>query len=239
MAKHELLNNVTHKDLRIITRRSAYFGDDIASVLTFPSEFRNILGEFPICLCKDPDTGKFHFAALMGFEERENLFLVDDNWEASYVPLMLERQPFLIGQGQSDSSRNEQIMVHVDMDSPRISETEGELVFLEKGGNSPFLQRISSVLQAIYDGRKQSEYFVEQLLKHELIESFSLDVELDNGSNNQLRGFYTLSEQKLEKLPTDVLEDFMKSGMLQGMYMVIASLSNFRNLIARKNKQTC
>ena len=58
MAKHELLNNVTHKDLRIITRRSADFGDDIASVLTFPSEFRNILGEFPICICKDPDTGK-------------------------------------------------------------------------------------------------------------------------------------------------------------------------------------
>lgn len=239
MAKHELLNNVTHKDLRIITRRSADFGDDIASVLTFPSEFRNILGEFPICICKDPDTGKFHFAALMGFEDKENLFLVNDHWEASYLPLMLERQPFLIGQGHSDSSGNEQVMVHVDMDSPRISEAEGEIVFLEKGGNSPFLQRISSVLQAIYDGRKQSEYFIEQLLNYELIESFSLDVELDNGSNNQLQGFYTLSEEKLEKLSADVLEEFMKSGMLQGVYMLIASLSNFRNLIARKNKQSC
>ena len=239
MAKHELLNNVTHKDLRIITRRSVDFGDDIASVLTFPSEFRNILGEFPICICKDPDTGKFHFAALMGFEDKENLFLVDDNWEASYVPLMLERQPFLIGQGHSDSSGNEQVMVHIDMDSPRISGTEGELVFLDKGGNSPFLQRISSVLQAIYDGRKQSDYFIEQLLNYELIESFSLDVELDSGSSNQLQGFYTLSEEKLEKLSTDVLEEFMKSGMLQGIYMLIASLSNFRNLIARKNKQSC
>lgn len=52
MAKHELLNNVTHKDLRIITRRSADFGDDIASVLTFPSEFRNILGSFPFAYVK-------------------------------------------------------------------------------------------------------------------------------------------------------------------------------------------
>ena len=142
-------------------------------------------------------------------------------------------------QEQSDSSGNEQVMVHIDMDSPRISGTEGELVFLEKGGNSPFLQSISSVLQAIYDGRKQSDYFIQQLLNYELIESFSLDVELDNGSSNQLQGFYTLSEEKLEKLSTDVLEEFMKSGMLQGIYMLIASLSNFRNLIARKNKQSC
>ena len=79
----------------------------------------------------------------------------------------------------------------------------------------------------------------DRLLNYELIESFSLDVELDNGSSNQLQGFYTLSEEKLEKLSTDVLEEFMKSGMLQGVYMLIASLSNFRNLIARKNKQSC
>jgi hypothetical protein len=72
-----------------------------------------------------------------------------------------------------------------------------------------------------------------------LIESFSLDVELDNGLSNQLQGFYTLSEEKLEKLSADVLEEFMKSGMLKGIYMLIASLSNFRNLIARKNKQSC
>jgi hypothetical protein len=239
MAKHELLNNITHKDLRIVTRRSAEFGDDIASVLTFPSEFRNILGEFPICICKDPDSGKFHFAALMGFEDKENLFLVDDKWDASYIPLMLERQPFLIGQRQLDSSGDEQILVHIDMESSRVSSTDGELVFLEKGGNSAYLQRISSVLQAIYDGGKQSQLFIEQLLKHELVESFSLDVELDDGSKNQLKGFYTISEEKLGKLPIDVLEGFMRSGMLQGIYMVIASLSNFRNLIARKNKQLC
>jgi hypothetical protein len=239
MAKHELLNNITHKDLRIVTRRSAEFGDDIASVLTFPSEFRNILGEFPICICKDPDSGKFHFAALMGFEDKENLFLVDDKWDASYIPLMLERQPFLIGQRQLDSSGDEQILVHIDMESSRVSSTDGELVFLEKGGNSAYLQRISSVLQAIYDGGKQSQLFIEQLLKHELVESFSLDIELDDGSKNQLKGFYTISEEKLGKLPIDVLEGFMRSGMLQGIYMVIASLSNFRNLIARKNKQLC
>jgi hypothetical protein len=138
-----------------------------------------------------------------------------------------------------DSSEDEQILVHIDMESSRVSSTDGELVFLEKGGNSAYLQRISSVLQAIYDGGKQSQLFIEQLLKHELVESFSLDVELDDGSKNQLKGFYTISEEKLGKLPIDVLEGFMRSGMLQGIYMVIASLSNFRNLIARKNKQLC
>jgi hypothetical protein len=239
MANHEVLDNIKHKDLRVITNRSKRYGDDIASVLTFPSEFRNIQADFPICICKDPDTGQFHFAVLMGFEDRENLFLVNDTWEASYVPLMLERQPFLIGPGQLDIAGDEEVLIHVDMNSNRVSSTQGEIVFLEQGGSSPYLQRISSVLKAIYEGGNQSRNLIEQLLKYDLIEPFTLDIELNDGSKNQLTGFYTLAEDKLQNLPANVIAEFMQSGMLHGIYMTIASFSNFSNLIARKNKLIC
>ena len=43
MTRHALLNNVTHKDLRVITRYGAEFGDDIGSVRTFPTEFAEML----------------------------------------------------------------------------------------------------------------------------------------------------------------------------------------------------
>lgn len=48
MAKYALLNNIQHKDLRVITQFSATYGDNITSTLTFPTEFADIQKEYPI-----------------------------------------------------------------------------------------------------------------------------------------------------------------------------------------------
>ena len=47
-----LLNNVDHKDLRVITTRGAEYGDDVMFALTFPAEFRNIQAHYPIVFRK-------------------------------------------------------------------------------------------------------------------------------------------------------------------------------------------
>jgi hypothetical protein len=101
------------------------------------------------------------------------------------------------------------------------------------------LQRISSILEAIYQGREQSRVFVELLLNHELIEEFTLDVELNDGSKHQLQGFYTIAEDRLKELPQDSIAELFSAGYLQAIYMVIASFANFRSLIKRKNQRLC
>ena len=45
----------------------------------------------------------------------ENLFLKADGWDAPDIPLMIERQPFLIGRN------GDEMLVHVDLDSPRVA----------------------------------------------------------------------------------------------------------------------
>ena len=236
MANHVLLDNINHKDLKIISKRSADLGDNIPSVVTFPFEFRDIQTNFPICFCKDSETGKFYTAALFGFEEKENLFLEGDQWDAAYTPLMLERQPFFIGKQQAQNGE-EQRLIYVDMDSPRVSSKQGQQLFLEQGGTSEYLQRISSILEAIYKGQQQTNEFVELMLKYDLIESFTLKVELNDATQNQLQGFYTINENTLNGLSAEVISELMASGYLQAAYMVIASMSNFRSLIERKNRR--
>lgn len=237
MSKHVLLDNVSHKDLRIITDRALEYGDNIPSVLTFPFEFRDVLTHYPICFSKDPETGKFHSIALFGFEDHENLFLGEHGWDASYVPLMIERQPFLIGfQQQEISSASPQRVLYVDMDSNRVSHMTGEALFLEHGGSTPYLQRMSSILEAVYKGQASSDIFFDTLLSHELIESFVLDIKLNDGSDNKLTGFYTINEEKLHSLSSEVKLKLMEDGILESVYMVVASLSNFRTLIERKNR---
>ena len=46
--------------------------------------------------CKDPDT--VLQSAILGFEDEENLFFSNGSWQPQYVPLMLQKGPFLIGE---------------------------------------------------------------------------------------------------------------------------------------------
>ena len=235
MANHALLNNVDHKNLRIITTRSADYGDNVMSTMTFADEFRSIQAHYPIFFRKEADTGQFQAVAVFGFEDGENLFLNEDGWDAAYIPMTIERQPFLLGFQSVPGAAEHKVVIHIDMDSPRISETEGEAVFLEHGGLTQYLDRINAVLSAIHEGLERDRAFIDALLEFELLESFTLDVELNDGAKYRMAGFYTINEEKLGKLEGEVLAKLNHDGHLQPIYMVLASLSNIRDLIERRN----
>jgi hypothetical protein len=230
MSKHVLLNNVDHKDLRIITTRGAEYGDNVMLAATFPAEFRNLQAHYPIVFRKNAQ-GQFEPVTLLGFKDGQNLFLTQQGWDAPYIPMTLERLPFLIG-----LSHDREPMMHIDLDHPRVSRTQGEPIFREFGGNTDFLERMSSLLLAIHQGLAATEPFIGALLHHELLESFVLDVQLNDGSQNRLAGFYTIKEERLLELNGAALERLNRAGHLQAIYMTIASLSHFRALIERVNK---
>lgn len=231
MANPVLLNNIDHKDLRVITRPGADLGDNRAFVQTFPAEFRQLQAHYPIIFRKDDASQAFEPIALFGFESDENLFLEGQDWEAAEIPLLVSRMPFLIGQ------HGEELMIHVDLDNPRVSRAEGEPVFLEHGGMSPYLENINAMLLAIHEGMQANTGFVEALLKNELLEGFSLDITLDDGSQHRFGGFYTVNEERLAALDAATLDSLHKAGYLAAIYFQIASLSNFRTLIDRKNRR--
>ena len=230
MANHAPLNNVDHKNLRVVTTRGAAYGDAVMSALTFPAEFRDLQACYPIVFAQDGNGG-YDAIALLGFEQGENLFLGPNGWDAPVIPLTVERQPFMIGRG-------DELSVHIDLDSPRVRDggIEGEALFLTYGGTSEYLERISSVLRTIHDGLAASRAFVAALVELELIESFVLDVELDDGSQNRLVGFYTINEDRLAQLSAEQLAALHGKGYLQAIYMAVASLAQFRALIQRKNR---
>lgn len=239
MTKHALLNNIDHKDLKVITTRSADYGDDVMWSLTFAAEFRSVQSHYPIFFRKDSSSGKFRAVAMFGFEDKENLFLTSEGWDASYVPLTIERQPFLIGYQRPPGSdaEEQQLVIHIDLDSPRVSDIEGETVFMPHGGLTPFLERINSILLMMHDGLESDARFVDAILALGLLEPFTLDVELKDGSKNRLSGFYTIDEDKLRHLGADALAKLNSDGHLLPIYMVIASMSNIRDLIDRRNSR--
>jgi hypothetical protein len=238
VARHVLLNNVEHKALRVITTRSAAFGDDVMSAIVIPAEFRSVQACYPIVFQKRTDTGQFQPLALFGFEAGENLFLSESGWDSSYIPLSIERQPFLIGGHHSAQQLAQpQLVVHIDLDSPRASWTEGEPLFLEYGGTTEFLNRASAILHALHAGLESTPAFVEALLGLDLLESFVFDIDLKDGSRNRLAGFYTVNEERLRALDGNALATLHAQGFLEPVYMVFASTAHFRDLIDRRNRR--
>lgn len=239
MTNNVLLNNVNHKNVRVITDKSEKYGDNVMFATTFPLEFKNVQAHYPIFFHKNNKTGKFYAVALFGFKEKENLFLSEKGWNASYIPLTIERHPFLIGfqQFQEDGIATKQMVIHIDMDNPRVNEAEGTLLFMPHGGKTKYLEHVASVLEAIHYGYEHSENFIDMLLELDLLESFSLNIQLNDGSNNQMQGFYTINEDKLSALSGNVLAKLHSKDYLQTIYMVIASHSNIRKLIDEKNKK--
>src|SRR5690606_30638026 len=127
-----------------------------------------------------------------GFERGQNLFLHGDRWDAHYVPLSVQRQPFLIGYDAGGEP-----LMHIDLDHPRVDAPHGEALFHEHGGTTEFLERKASVLRALHEGVAATPAFVDALLAHGLLESFVLDIELDDGRKRRLAGFRTIAEERL------------------------------------------
>jgi hypothetical protein len=229
MTRLVLLNNVEHRDVRVITRHSVELGDGVMYTFTFPAEFRNIQAHYPIVFTRLGED-RIVPVALFGFRENQNLFIDGDQWDASYLPMLHDRLPFFVGTGPNGK------VIHLDMDSPRVSRTDGQRLFMEHGGNSEFLEQVTRVMGTIDEGMEAMPGFIAALQEHNLLESFVLDIQFRDGTQHRLAGFQAIQEERLAKLDGAALAKLHERGYLQAIFMVIASLSNFRALIDRAEK---
>lgn len=233
MPEHMILTADDHRDLRVLTDRTANANDAVMSCITVPDEFRRVQTEFPILFQRDQASDGFAAVALFGFETGEDLFVEDGRWITRYRPLAVEIQPFLIGRAPDGSDTRQ---VHVDMASPRIAE-EGVRVFDEHGQSTPYLDAVVDRLRALDEGYVASTDFFAALNRHDLLEPLTLDVTLDDGSQNRLVGFHVIDEDRLETLDPAAIAELHESGHLMPIYMALASLGNIGELVARKNRR--
>ncbi len=233
MSNHQILNNAEHGDLRVHTEAGAEYGDGVMACLTVPAEFRQAQGHFPIVFRRDIESGKFSALVLFGFESGENLFLEGGRWDARYRPVALAIQPFLVGRPATEDG---EAQVHIDMEHPRIAANgEGTRVFDDDGHPTPYLEAIAEKLGNLDHGYRQSAGFFAALERHDLLEPFTLQVPLHDGSKNSLVGFHTIAEARLAALDGDALGELLAEGHLLPIFMALASFSQFSELVARKN----
>ena len=238
MPRYELLNNIAHEDLRVVTRFGSEYGDEVGLVPAFPTEFAELQREYPIFLRKEGDA--WQAVALLGFESKENLFLRDGRWDAGYLPGYVARGPFLIGfQEQTiDGETRIEPVIHVDVEHPRIGKGgEGEPVFLPQGGNSPYLDHVATVLRGIRDGNEAGKAMFALFDELGLIQPVKIDVKFDDQHGASLNGLHAIDRERLAALDAEALYRLHRSNYLEGIYLMLSSLHNMRRLMAEKQRR--
>jgi hypothetical protein len=231
-----VLDSQIHRDVRIGSSAGDCAQVNIVSVI--PREYPRLLAHYPVFFRKSTDTGQFEPAALLGFGRNENLFCVGGRWDAAYLPLQIQRQPFSLmprrggGPGGEQATRE----VALDLSSPQVQTLEGERVFLDDGRPSPYLTGITSMLSALVTGAREAYAFTGRLTELDLIEPVRLEIEFVDGSDAKLEGLYWIAEAALKELPAAQLMELRDRRFLEWLYFQMASIAHLSGLIARKNR---
>src|SRR3546814_12405365 len=82
----------------------------------------------------------------------------------------------------------------------RISDWSSDVCSSDLGRATPFLDAIAERLGALDAGHRASGDFFAALRDHDLLEPFTLEVPLEDGSKHSLVGYHIIDEAKLQAL---------------------------------------
>ena len=238
MVNRVVLNNQIHRDVRVAAKRPTRENAEVNAVNVIPREFPRLLTSYPIFYTKNLETGRFEPSALLGFQPGENLFFVDGQWDAAYVPLQIQRQPFSLVARRAEDSEGKPPSLDVALDlSQTVEAHEGERLFLDDGQPSKFLQDITSMLSALVSGTTEAYALTGRLAELNLIEPVQIDIEFVDGRETKLQGLYWIAAAALKALPAAQLAELRDREFLEWMYFQMASIAHVSALVARKNRR--
>lgn len=226
------INNIDHADLRVSPRAGGAFGDAANQAVVFPAEFEELQREFAI-IFRRRDEGLQAYV-LLGLDRDENLYLAGDYWTSRYVPASHQRGPFSIGMVRSAADDVGEPMLHVDIDDPRVGDDAGLPLFLEHGGNTPYLDHITGVLRLLYEGLETAPPAYAALDEAGLLAPVTLTVDVSEERRYTVPDVLVVDIERLAALTGEPLERLHSSGVLRLAILAAASLGNIQHLIARK-----
>ncbi len=246
MSKIEILNPQVHGELKLDINVGSEFDDVRPMVDVIAEELPQLALDCPVFMTKHPETGQFELKAILGFSEKENLFIQDGKWFGSYIPMDIRRLPFqacVLSKEENnaavdleDVTASDQLKLGINVQSNRLSSDKGEPLFDESGEPSQYIKSVSGILSNMLGGMQKTKKFLAELAKHELISPAKLDVTLGDETIS-FDGLYSIIPEKLSQLESDVVVDFHRKGYLQVCHAILHSQGHMSKLIQWKNEK--
>lgn len=226
------LNRVEHKDLRMKGVPSMQFAATAHSVPLTGVEFGPAARDMPILFAGQSiaDAGPM---ALLGLRQNENLFVdAQGQWTPNaYIPAFVRRYPFVLAEKPA-GQEGDDFTVFLDEAYAGFDRTEGERLFKEDGTDSEMLTNAVGFLGEFQQHVARTQWFMEQLRKHDLLEPRNIRLEKEGKSMN-LNGLFVVNEEKLRQLDEKTAHEFLKEGVFGWIYAHLLSLANIDRMVQR------
>ncbi|TFY97668.1 SapC family protein [Ramlibacter humi] len=226
--KPVLLNRDKHRARRIRPAPGFGFARNANSLYLAGVEFTEACKEYAIVFTRQAG-GRVAPVVVLGLRNKENLFVDGgERWTAAYIPAFVRRYPFVLAE-----LPGEQMGVCIDEAFPGLNDAQGEALFDDKGGNTPFLQNALDFLQRYQVEYLRTENFCRKLEEAGLLTEMSARADLLDGRTFTVAGLMIVDEKKLAELPDDKALALFRTGELHLISMHLLSLSNLSKLVDR------
>jgi hypothetical protein len=219
MSRVVALNAARHGSLRVLPQAD---GASRRFALLGMSELVLATADFPLCLAKDAETGRFNLIALFSLIEERNLFWHGGAWRATYLPRLAATAPFLLDPAGVCG-------LAIDEGSKAIG-TLGTPLF--QGGDLPsdYLVDTQRLLNDIVDDVAQTQAMVDCFAAHRLVRPLTLIFREEEGREQELAGLYTIGLEALRSLNDQAVLDLHRSDWLGAAAIISASLAQIERL---------
>jgi hypothetical protein len=226
------LNRNAHKQLRLKPLESLKFALRAHSVPLTGAEFPVAARDLMIVF-GGKSIAEAGPMAVLGLRENENLYVdAEGKWEQdTYIPAFVRRYPFVLAEKPA-GAEGDDFTVFLDEAYAGFNTSEGEPLFKEDGSNSEMLTKAVGFLGEFQDQVSRTKWFMEQLVKHDLLEPRSLRLE-KGGKTINLNGLFMVNEDKLRALDAATTQELLVSGAMGWIYAHLISLINIDRVAQR------
>lgn len=223
------LDRVAHRNIRIQIQSDHYqFAHETNALPIAASEFAETARHYPIVFVSD-DADNFHVAALLGLEDRNNLFVSDRGvWAADvYIPAFARRYPFVLG----TTAESDRLAVCIDEAYSGVNEEEGVALF-DGDAETEYLKQMMAFLREFQGEMELTRNFANRMKELGLLTAKSITISQD-GQNRYLSGFWVIDDEKLQGIDDSRVVELFRAGALRLIELHRASLTNVQRLAAR------
>lgn len=228
-----------HAKMRVKRNVDFAHAKDVNLAAVMLTELSATTANFPVVFVEFPETKVVRPVAMFGLRPGENYYYGADGWDATYVPLLIQRHPFLIGADDANPDKNSLTMC-LDTRSPFITEEEGDdsiALFDANGNGTDFLANRNELLREIFEGERLTDQFTRKVQELGLLKPFEILVQDPDGSGRKVTGLMTFDEVKLRQLPDDKVLELNKLDFLAACYVIFGSLFQIHRMMQLHNRK--
>jgi hypothetical protein len=211
-------------------------------------EVADVAREYPIVF----PVGSRLPVALLGIEKDSNAYIGNHGqWLASYIPAHLRHYPLKLasikdaatansGKAQSESEKSKngvakakssdeaRFVVLLDIESPFVSQHQGEPMFDALGKLTRLTEQKKALMEQVQRRAVITQRLVQAIEEAGLLKERSIRIKRPGQADRQVGGVRAIDESVLNKMNDAAFNKLRNSGALPLVYAALLSWANFR-----------